>query len=204
MIVVMDNYDSFTYNLVQYLYVIGEDVTVFRNDKVTLGQLAATRPNGIVISPGPGTPDDAGLSLDVIRHFSDKVPILGVCLGHQAIGQVFGGRVVLAKEMMHGKSSTIVQNGKSPLFDGIPPRFDAIRYHSLMVDPDTLPAELHVTAATDDGTIMALEHAHLPVFGVQFHPESVLSAYGMDLLRNFVGLTRAELSDAIPARGGVA
>ncbi len=202
MIVVMDNYDSFTYNLVQYLYVIGEEVTVFRNDKVTLDQIAAIRPDGIVISPGPGRPDDAGLSLDAIRHFSQQTPILGVCLGHQAIGQAFGGQVVLAREMMHGKASTVAQSGDSPLFAGLPARFEAIRYHSLVVDADSFPADLRVTATIADGTIMALEHRRLPVYGVQFHPESVLSEYGMELLRNFVRLTKRERSGSLSVQGG--
>ncbi len=205
MIVVIDNYDSFTYNLVQYLYMLGEEVTVFRNDKVTMDQVAAIQPSGLIISPGPGTPDDAGISMEAIRNFATKIPVLGVCLGHQAIGQVFGGQVVLAATMMHGKSSTMIQSGTSKLFEGIPPTFDAIRYHSLIVDPDTLPNELKVTAATEDGTIMALEHERLRVYGVQFHPESVLSEYGMDILRNFIKMTKTSNHQGdIAVRGGVA
>ncbi len=204
MIVMIDNYDSFTYNLVQYLYVLGEEVTVFRNDQVTLAQLAAVQPSGIIISPGPGTPDDAGISMEVIRHFSKTTPILGVCLGHQAIGQVFGGHVVLATTMMHGKASTMIHNGNSLLFDDIPSHFEAIRYHSLVVDPDTFPDELRITALTEDGTVMALEHNSLPVYGVQFHPESVLTTYGMELLRNFIHITKQpQAQKAESVRGGV-
>jgi anthranilate synthase/aminodeoxychorismate synthase-like glutamine amidotransferase len=204
MIVMIDNYDSFTYNLVQYLYVLGEEVTVFRNDQVTLAQLAAVQPSGIIISPGPGTPDGAGISMEVIRNFSKTTPILGVCLGHQAIGQVFGGQVVLATTMMHGKASTMIRNGNSPLFDDIPSHFEAIRYHSLVVDPDTFPDELRITALTEDGTVMALEHQSLPVYGVQFHPESVLSAYGMELLRNFIRITKqSQVQMAESVHGGV-
>lgn len=205
MIVVIDNYDSFTFNLVQYFYVLGQEVTVFRNDGVTIAQLEALQPSGIVISPGPGTPDDAGISMEVIEHFAGKAPILGVCLGHQAIGQVFGGQVTLAKTMMHGKASTMIHEGTSQLFAGIPKEFSAIRYHSLVVDERTIPDNLRVTAKTEDGTVMAIEHMSLPVYGVQFHPESILSEYGMDILRNFIKVTgNSGAKNTQEVHGGVA
>lgn len=186
MILVIDNYDSFTYNLVQYFGQLGADVRVERNDALTVGQIAALAPSHIVISPGPGTPDDSGVSLDVLRVLSATIPVLGVCLGHQAIGQVFGGVVKRAPRLMHGKTSLVSHTGKG-VFAGLPNPLEATRYHSLIVEPESLPDCLEVTAVTeDDGQIMGLQHKELNVHGVQFHPESILTASGMDLLRNFL------------------
>ena len=188
MLVMLDNYDSFTYNLVQYLGEIGADIQVFRNDKVTVEDIDALRPNHIVISPGPGIPENAGISIDVIRHFSQKtpaVPILGVCLGHQAIAVAFGGQIKRADRLMHGKTSMIAHDGKT-VFADLPNPFEATRYHSLIVDRETLPACLELTAETTEGEIMGMRHRELPIEGVQFHPESILTRTGMDLLRNFV------------------
>lgn len=188
MLVMLDNYDSFTYNLVQYLGEIGSDIQVFRNDKVTIEEIEALRPNHIVISPGPGVPENAGISIDVIRRFSQKtpaVPILGVCLGHQAIAVAFGGQIKRADRLMHGKTSMISHDGKS-IFADLPNPFEATRYHSLVVDRETLPACLELTAETAEGDIMGMRHRELPIEGVQFHPESILTRTGMDLLRNFV------------------
>lgn len=186
MIVVIDNYDSFTYNLVQYLGEIGSKVRVFRNDEVDLDSLTKMKPNHIVISPGPGTPDDAGISKQVIQTFGDYTPILGVCLGHQCIGEVFGGVVRQAPRLMHGKTSSIYHYGNA-LFKGVPSPFDGNRYHSLIVE-GPLPPELQITAFTKEGEIMGIRHRELPVYGVQFHPESILTSYGMRILRNFVSL----------------
>ncbi|MBW4436137.1 MAG: aminodeoxychorismate/anthranilate synthase component II [Pleurocapsa minor GSE-CHR-MK-17-07R] len=186
MILVIDNYDSFTYNLVQYFGQLGADVHVERNDALTVGQIAELAPSHIVISPGPGTPDDSGVSLDVLRVLSTTIPVLGVCLGHQAIGQVFGGVVKRAPRLMHGKTSLVSHTGKG-VFAGLPNPLEATRYHSLIVEPESLPDCLEVTAVTeDDGQIMGLQHKELNVHGVQFHPESILTASGMDLLRNFL------------------
>ncbi|HEY0179106.1 MAG TPA: aminodeoxychorismate/anthranilate synthase component II [Dokdonella sp.] len=190
MLLMIDNYDSFTWNLVQYLGELGEDVKVVRNDATTLDEIAALRPAGIVISPGPGAPDEAGLSLPVIERFGGRVPILGVCLGHQAIGQAYGGEVVRAREIMHGKTSPIHHDGRG-VFRGLPSPFEATRYHSLVVAKHALPASLEVSAWTlgDDGEIdeiMGLRHRSLAVEGVQFHPESILTRHGHDLLRNFL------------------
>ena len=192
MLLMIDNYDSFTFNLVQYLGVLGQQVRVVRNDALDVAGIRALRPSHIMISPGPGTPDDSGVSLDVLRELSGEVPILGVCLGHQALAQVFGGRVVRAKEIMHGKTSPVRHRGQG-VFAGLPDPFDATRYHSLVVEQDSLPDCLQVTAWTEhaDGSldeIMGLRHRTLPVEGVQFHPESILTDYGYDLLRNFLGL----------------
>ena len=187
MLLVIDNYDSFTYNLVQYLGELGEKVEVRRNDKVTLEQIAALQPQRIVISPGPGTPSDAGITMKAIKDFAGAVPILGVCLGHQAIGQVFGGRVVRASNLFHGKSSQVQHDGKT-IFDGLENPFAAGRYHSLIVDRETLPAVLEVSATTPNGTIMGLRHRKMKVEGVQFHPESILTTEGKKLLRNFLSL----------------
>ena len=189
MILMIDNYDSFTYNLVQYLAELGERLTVKRNDAVTVAQARRLAPRGIVISPGPGRPADAGVSNDIIRAFAGRVPILGVCLGHQCIGEVFGGRIVRARRPMHGKISSIRHVGRG-VFAGLPQAFEATRYHSLIVQRASLPKTLRVTAWTDAGEIMGLAHTGLPVFGVQFHPESILTGVGMDLLRNFARLTR--------------
>jgi anthranilate synthase/aminodeoxychorismate synthase-like glutamine amidotransferase len=186
MVVVVDNYDSFTYNLVQYLGELGAQVNVLRNDAVTAGDVAACGPDRIVISPGPGRPEDAGVTMDVIRQLGKQTPILGVCLGHQAIGAVFGGSVVRAKVPMHGKTSMIEHDGRG-IFSGIAEPFVASRYHSLIVADEGLPQELEVTARTkDDRAIMGLRHRSWPVYGVQFHPESILTGEGHRMLRNFL------------------
>jgi anthranilate synthase component 2 len=185
MLMLIDNYDSFTYNLFQYLSELGEEVVVHRNDEITLDQIAEAGPERIVISPGPGYPADAGISIDVIRRFGDEVPLLGVCLGHQCIGEAFGGRIVHAGELMHGKMSLVHHEGQGVLRD-LPTPFEAIRYHSLVVDRDTLPDCLEVTAQTEGGRIMGLRHRDLPIHGVQFHPESIRTLVGKDLLRNFL------------------
>ncbi len=185
MIILIDNYDSFTYNLVQYLSELGEEVEVYRNDKTTVAEVEARGPERIVISPGPCTPSEAGISCDVIAQMAGKVPILGVCLGHQAMGQVFGGRVVRAGRLMHGKSSPIHHDGKT-IFEGLPNPFDAIRYHSLLVERESLPDCLEISAESDQQEIMGLRHREYPIDGVQFHPESIMTAPGKDLLRNFL------------------
>ena len=190
MVFVLDNYDSFTYNLVQYLGDLGAEVEVRRNDQVTVGEVEALRPERIVISPGPCTPGDAGISVELIRHFAGKVPILGVCLGHQAMGVAFGGKVVRAKNLMHGKTSPVQHDGKT-IFQGLESPMTATRYHSLIVAEDSLPAELEISAHTveRDGTrvIMGLRHRKFPIEGVQFHPESVLTDQGKKLVENFLG-----------------
>ena len=185
MLLMIDNYDSFTYNLVQYLGELGEDVKVFRNDEITLEEIGKLRPAQIVISPGPCTPNEAGISVALIREFAGRIPILGVCLGHQAIGQAFGGKVVRAKRVMHGKTSRIGHDGKG-IFEKIPNRFLATRYHSLVVERASLPACLDVTADAEDGAIMGLRHRSLPVEGVQFHPEALLTEHGHEMLENFI------------------
>ena len=185
MLLIIDNYDSFTYNLYQYLSELGAEVVTARNDKLTLEDVEAMSPEGIVISPGPCTPREAGISNDVIRHFGPKLPVLGVCLGHQCIGDVYGARVDRAEEIRHGKTSMINHHG-SGVLAGLPNPFEAIRYHSLVVYPETVPDCLEVTAWTDDGLIMGLRHKEYPVEGVQFHPESILTPVGHDLLRNFL------------------
>jgi len=184
MILVIDNYDSFTYNLVQYLGELGADPRVYRNDAVTLGEIRAMRPSHIVISPGPGEPSDGGISVDLIRAFHQRTPILGVCLGHQCIGAAFGGRVGRAPRLMHGKTSPIYHRG-GDIFHGVPSPFTATRYHSLIVH-EPLPDCLEVTAFTAEGEVMALRHKTAPVIGLQFHPESILTEYGKDILRNFL------------------
>jgi len=187
MILVIDNYDSFTYNLVQYLGELGADVGVYRNDAITIEQMRELRPERIVISPGPGVPKDAGLSIAAIKEFSGKIPILGVCLGNQAIGEAFGGRVVRAESLMHGKTSEICHDSAT-IFRGLPYRFKATRYHSLIVEKETLPDSLEVSATTPDGLIMGLRHRQYPIEGVQFHPESVMTEHGKKLLANFLEL----------------
>jgi 4-amino-4-deoxychorismate synthase (2-amino-4-deoxychorismate-forming) component II len=188
MLLVIDNYDSFTYNLVQYLGELGEKVKVRRNDEVSVAQIESDlRPSRILISPGPGTPDDAGISLKVIEHFSGRLPILGVCLGHQAIGQAFGGNVVRSPELMHGKSSEICHDGKT-IFSGLDDHFQGGRYHSLVVERETLPECLEISAFTSDEIIMGLRHREMKVEGVQFHPESILTTGGRQLLANFLKL----------------
>lgn len=186
-LLMLDNYDSFTYNLVQYFGELGEDVHTHRNDQITIEEIEALRPDRICISPGPCTPAEAGISVEVIRHFAGKLPILGVCLGHQAIGAAFGGDVVRAREIMHGKVSEITHRG-TDVFAGLPSPFTVTRYHSLAVARDTLPGCLEVTAETADGEIMGLRHTSLPLYGVQFHPESVLSEHGHALLQNFLNI----------------
>ena len=190
MLLMIDNYDSFTYNLVQYLSELGEDVRVFRNDALTLADIAALAPHRIVISPGPCTPNEAGVSLDVIREFGGRIPILGVCLGHQSIGQAFGGEVVRARRVMHGKTS-MIRHGGAGVFAGLPDPFEATRYHSLIVRRESLPNTLEMTAWTEheDGSvdeIMGLRHRELAIEGVQFHPESILTRVGKQLLGNFI------------------
>jgi anthranilate synthase/aminodeoxychorismate synthase-like glutamine amidotransferase len=187
MVVVIDNYDSFTYNLVQYLGELGAKLTVFRNDQPTPDDIAALRPTHIVISPGPGDPEDGGVSNEVIRTFGPRTPVLGVCLGHQCIGHVYGGKVSRAPRLMHGKTSAVYHNGGG-VFNGIPSPFTATRYHSLIVE-EPLPDVLQVTAFTRDGEIMGLQHKAYPVVGVQFHPESILTEHGKRLLRNFLETT---------------
>ena len=181
----IDNYDSFTYNLVQYLGELGEDVKVIRNDELTVDEIGRLGAERIVLSPGPCTPNEAGVSLDVIRRFAGKTPILGVCLGHQAIGQAFGGKVVHAKQLMHGKVSRIHHQGRG-VFSGLPSPYEATRYHSLAIERASCPKELEVTAWTEDGEIMGLRHTSLDVEGVQFHPESILTEHGHALLKNFI------------------
>lgn len=187
MILVIDNYDSFTFNLVQYLGELGAETKVVRNDEITLPQIEAMKPDRILVSPGPCTPSEAGISCEVIRHFGPRLPLFGVCLGHQAIGQVFGGRVIRADRLMHGKTSPIEHQGKG-LLAGMPNPFDAIRYHSLLVERSSLPAELDITAETREGEIMGLQHRTHPVHGVQFHPESILTQNGKQILQNFLNL----------------
>lgn len=188
MLLVIDNYDSFTYNLVQYLGELGAEVEVRRNNQVTIDEIAGNlRPERIVISPGPGTPDDAGITLNVIEHFAGKIPLLGVCLGHQAIGQAFGGKVIRAPELMHGKASTVSHDGKT-IFAGVSDHFEAGRYHSLIVEKESLPDCLEISASTADDVIMGLRHRELKVEGVQFHPESILTPEGKQLLANFLKL----------------
>lgn len=185
MLLIIDNYDSFTYNLAQYFSELGADVTVERNDALTVTDIEKISPAGLVISPGPGRPEGAGITNDVIRRFAGSIPILGVCLGHQAIGSVYGGPVVRARTIMHGKTSMIHHDGRG-VFKGIPSPFSAIRYHSLVVDPRNVPQCLEVSAWTDDGEIMGIRHSKCSVEGVQFHPESILTDHGYQLLRNFL------------------
>jgi len=192
MLVMIDNYDSFTYNLVQYLRMLGTEIKVFRNDALTVKELEALKPEGIVISPGPGRPDAAGISLESIAYFAGKIPILGVCLGHQSMAQAFGGTVISAKRLMHGKTSMVTSDGKR-LFDGITKPFQAMRYHSLAVERSSLPDCLEVTAESEDGEIMGIRHKTLLVEGIQFHPESIMTPLGKRMLRNFLKLSRGEI-----------
>ena len=189
MLLMIDNYDSFTYNLVQYLGELGEEVVVRRNDEITLDEVAAMKPDRIVVSPGPCTPKEAGISVPLIERFAGKIPVLGVCLGHQSIGQAFGGRIVHARELMHGKTSAIEHRGEG-VFRSLPNPLQATRYHSLVIERDSLPDCLEVTAWSADGEIMGVRHKTLPVEGVQFHPESILTERGHDLLRNFLKTER--------------
>ncbi len=184
-VVVVDNYDSFVYNLVQYLGELGAEPTVFRHDEITVDELAARNPDGILISPGPGTPDQAGISNAVIEQLGPTTPVLGVCLGHQCIGQVFGGQIVRAPTIMHGKTSWVRHHGQG-VFAGLSDPFEATRYHSLVIDPASVPDELDVTASTEDGVIMGVKHRQHPIEGVQFHPESILTTVGHDLIRTWL------------------
>ena len=185
MIIMIDNYDSFTYNLVQYLEQIGTCVKVIRNDAASISDLVSWKPTGIVISPGPGRPENAGISLAVVKHFSGKIPILGVCLGHQAIGACFGGKVVSAKKLMHGKTSMIYSDGKT-LYQGIRKPFEAMRYHSLAISRESFPDCLQISSESEDGEIMGIRHVTHPTEGIQFHPESIMTRVGKRLLRNFI------------------
>jgi anthranilate synthase/aminodeoxychorismate synthase-like glutamine amidotransferase len=187
MLLMIDNYDSFTYNLVQYFGELGQDLKVYRNNKITIAEIEKMQPDRIVVSPGPCTPREAGISIEVIRRFTGRVPVLGVCLGHQAIGDAFGGDVVRAPYLMHGKTSMIHHDGKT-LFAGLPNPFEATRYHSLIIKRETMPAVLEVTAWTEDGIVMGVRHRQHKLEGVQFHPESILTGAGKDLLRNFLKL----------------
>ncbi len=186
MILMIDNYDSFTYNVVQYFGKLGADIRVFRNDKITVEEIESLKPEALVISPGPCTPREAGVSVEAIRYFADKVPILGICLGHQSIGFAFGAKIVRAKKLMHGKASKIVHNEEG-LFKGMKNPFSAIRYHSLVIDRNSLPPELEITAESeDDREIMGIKHKSLPIYGVQFHPESILTEDGIKIIENFL------------------
>ncbi|MGE5329355.1 MAG: anthranilate synthase component II [Deltaproteobacteria bacterium] len=185
MILIIDNYDSFTYNLYQYIGEINQDIQVYRNDKITIEEIRKLNPSHIVISPGPGHPKDAGITGQLIKDFYKMIPILGVCLGHQAIGEVFGGKIIRAEELVHGKASE-VRLGECELFKNLPKTIKAGRYHSLVIDRKTLPKELIITAETDDECIMGIKHKDYPLFGIQFHPESILTENGMEILRNFL------------------
>ncbi|HAZ10945.1 MAG: aminodeoxychorismate/anthranilate synthase component II [Candidatus Omnitrophota bacterium] len=187
MILMIDNYDSFTYNLVQYLSELGEKLTVYRNDKINIEEIKILKPNHIVISPGPGRPSEAGISEKVIKEFGARIPLLGVCLGHQAIGEVFGGKVIRADKLMHGKTSLIYHNA-NPIFKGLSNPFEATRYHSLIVEKKSFPDALQIMAWTKDNEIMGLAHKKFPIWGVQFHPESILTKEGKQLLKNFINL----------------
>ena len=187
MLLMIDNYDSFTYNLVQYFGELGEKIRVFRNDSISLNDIDSMKPHKIIISPGPGKPGSAGISMDLIRRFKGKYPILGVCLGHQCIGEVFGGKITRARRIMHGKTSSIYHN-KKDLFKGLSYPFDATRYHSLIIEKESIPSCLKVTAWTDRGEIMGVRHRKYPVHGIQFHPESILTTSGMDILKNFLNV----------------
>jgi anthranilate synthase/aminodeoxychorismate synthase-like glutamine amidotransferase len=187
MILVIDNYDSFTYNLVQYLGELGAEMRVFRNDEITVEQAVALNPEKVLVSPGPCTPKEAGVSCDIIREFGPRLPLFGVCLGHQSVGDVYGGRIVRAERLMHGKTSPMIHDGKS-VFKGLPSPFDATRYHSLIIERESLPDCLEVTAWTAEGEIMGVQHKEHPVHGVQFHPESILTVEGKKLLQNFLDL----------------
>lgn len=192
MIVMIDNYDSFTYNLVQYMAELGAEVQVYRNDKITVNSLRVLNPSGIVISPGPGRPENAGISMDTIQTFSGKIPLLGVCLGHQAIAMAFGGEIVSAKNLMHGKTSHVTNDGKA-IYHKIRSPFKAMRYHSLVVNRETLPGMFDISSESDDGEIMGIRHREHPTEGVQFHPESIMTKVGKRLLRNFLSQTITSL-----------
>lgn len=191
MIVLIDNYDSFSYNVYQLIGSVEPDIKVVRNDEYTVEEIAEMKPEALILSPGPGKPSDAGICIDAIKYFTGKIPILGICLGHQAICEAFGGRVSYAKELMHGKKKTIYTVGKSKLFDGLGDSFQAARYHSLAAVREELPDILRITAESDDGEIMAVEHRKYPIFGVQFHPESVMTPEGKVMIQNFINVVRA-------------
>ena len=190
MILLIDNYDSFSYNLYQLIGSVEKDIKVIRNDAHTIEEIEAMKPEALIRSPGPGKPEDAGVCIEAIKYFTGKLPIFGVCLGHQAICEAFGGTVSYAKELMHGKQSKVYQGGTGKLFRGLGPEFKAARYHSLAAEAESLPAELKVVAEADDGEIMALEHAEYPIFGVQFHPESVMTPDGRKMIENFMEVVR--------------
>lgn len=196
MILLIDNYDSFVYNLYQYLAEQGQDVRVYRNNRISVPEAEEMAPHGIVLSPGPCTPDEAGVSLDLIRELAGKIPIFGVCLGHQAIGQAMGGRVVRAGRPMHGKTARVFHNGRG-IFAGLPNPMPAARYHSLVIERDSMPGCLEVTARTEDGEIMGVRHRQLPVEGVQFHPESILTTWGKKLLANYLHLIGEDMRNAV-------
>jgi len=199
MLLMIDNYDSFTYNLVQYLGELGEHIVVVRNNRNSAREIEEMQPHKIVISPGPGTPDDAGISLDTVKRLAGKIPILGICLGHQCIGQVFGGRVVRAGRLVHGKTS-IIHHNRRGVFENLPSPFPATRYHSLLLKRETLPDCLEITAETEEGEIMGIRHRTIPALeGVQFHPESILTEYGMELLRNFLHYRAVERRKTVAA-----
>ena len=188
MIVLIDNYDSFSYNLYQLVGSVAPDIRVVRNDEYTVKEIEKMRPEALIFSPGPGRPEDAGICMEAVAYFAGKIPILGVCLGHQAICEAFGGQVSYAKELMHGKKKRIFVTGKSPLFEGLGQEFMAARYHSLAAVRETLPPELKITAEAEDGEIMAVDHCEYPVFGLQFHPESVMTPEGRNMIENFIGI----------------
>jgi anthranilate synthase/aminodeoxychorismate synthase-like glutamine amidotransferase len=187
MLIIIDNYDSFTYNLYQYLGELGANMRVFRNDKITVEEIAEMNPEKLLVSPGPCTPNEAGISCEAIKYFAGKIPVFGVCLGHQSIGQVFGGKVIRARRLMHGKTSPVHHDNKG-VFAGLPNPFDATRYHSLIIEKETLPDCFEITAHADEDEIMGIRHKELPVFGVQFHPESILTTHGKKLLKNFLDM----------------
>ena len=186
MILLIDNYDSFTYNLYQYMGIFEKDIKVVRNDKITIEEIEQLNPNRIVLSPGPKSPKEAGICMDVVKHFYTKKPILGICLGHQSIGAAFGAKIIHAKELMHGKQSEVTFDTESLLFKGCPKKAPVARYHSLAADPETMPDVLKVTAVTDDGEIMAVQHVEYPIYGVQFHPESIMTPDGKAMIQNFL------------------
>lgn len=189
MVLMIDNYDSFTYNIVQYCLELGADLKVIRNDELSIEEIEALNPEKIIISPGPATPNEAGVSLDIVSHFKDKTPILGICLGHQTIAQSFGANVVRAKNLMHGKTSTVVRDGDSKVFNDLPQEFTATRYHSLVVSPENMPSVIKPTSySKDDHEIMSLEVEGYPIYGIQFHPESIMSEYGHEMIDNFLKL----------------
>ena len=194
MFLLIDNYDSFTYNLVQYMGELGAELEVYRNDRISIEEIEKQAPSKIVISPGPCTPSKAGISKEVVRHFAGKIPLLGVCLGHQSVAEAFGGDIIKARKLMHGKTSMIQHDGKT-VFQGLPNPFEATRYHSLVVNRKTLPDCFEITAESDDGEIMGIRHKELVIEGVQFHPESILTVYGKDLLKNFIDLPAEKVNE---------